>query len=78
MILHISHQAEIYDVTTQKWTPLPDMKEKSWVCGATAVGNITVIVGENYRSSNYSSCEVFDTSINTWSSPIPDMKERRR
>merc|ERR1712232_1363742 len=51
------------------------MKEKKSRCGAAAVGNRIFIVGGFYNSTYHSSCEVFDTSTNTWSSPIPDMKE---
>ena len=70
--------AEVYDVTTQEWTRLPDMKEKREYCAATAVGNRIYIVGGEDEGSTYlSSCEVFDTSTNTWLSPIPDMKEKR-
>ncbi len=69
--------AEVYDVTTQGWTPLPDMKEKRSACAATAVGNRIYIVGGRDGSTYHSSCEVFDTSTNTWSSPIPDIKEKR-
>ena len=68
---------EVYDVTTQEWTPLPDMKEKRRFCAVTAVGNRIYVVGGEDGSNPHSSCEVFDTSTNTWSSPIPDMKEKR-
>ena len=54
---------------------LPDMNDKrsGWV--AISVGNTVCIVGEK-KCSN-SSCEVFDTSTNTWLSPIPNMNKRR-
>ena len=38
---------------------------------------ILYVVGGGDGYTNHSSCEVFDTSTNTWSSPIPDMKESR-
>merc|ERR1712038_1463698 len=69
--------AEVYDNSTQKWTQLPDMKEKREHCAATAVGNRIYIVGGNDGSTYHSSFEVFDSFTNTWLSPIPDMKEIR-
>ncbi len=68
--------ADVYDVTTQEWTQLPDMKKERSDCAATAVGNRIYIVGGE-DGIPHSSCEVFDTSTNNWLSLIPDMKEKR-
>jgi len=70
--------AAVYDISFQKWSKLPDMKKKRNCCAATAVGKRIFIVGGHEGPSAHSSCEVFDTSTNTWSSPIPDLKEKRR
>ena len=66
------------NITSQKWTQLPQMKEKMYSCAAIVVGNTTYIVGGKDSSGHLSSCEVFDFSINTWSYPIiPDMNRVR-
>ena len=70
--------AEVYDITTQEWSQLPQMKEERFGCAATVVGNrIYVVGGEDDNFKVHSSCEVFDTSTNTWSYHIPDMNEKR-
>ena len=71
--------AEVYDVTTHKWSQLPQMKEQRKYCAATAVANrIYVVGGSNSFQIFRSSCKVFDISTNTWPSSIPDMKEMQR
>ena len=70
--------AEVYDVITQKWTQLPEMKHKRVGCKASVVGNTIYIVGGRDDIGCLSSSEVFNISTNTWSSSIiPDMNEKR-
>ena len=69
--------AEVYDITTQKWTQLPQMKQKRGGCVATAVGNRIYIVGGQNETGFLSSCEVFNSSANTWLSTITDMNEKK-
>ena len=70
--------AEVYDITTRQWTQLLQMKKKRSGCEATAIGNTIHIVGGKDQSNFHCSCEIFDTSTNTWSSSIPDMNQKRK
>ena len=76
--LNYLSSAEVYDITTQQWTQLPKMKEKRSGCEATVIGNTIHFVGGKDQSNFHCSCEMFDTSTNTWSSSIPYMNQQRK
>lgn len=59
---------DCYDPKTDKWTKLPDMKERRMECGAVAInGFVYVTGGYSYTKGTYlQSMERFDPEKGTW------------
>ena len=64
--------AEVFDSTTNTWSPLPDMEQKREYCTAVVIGCCIYVMGGHYGLTALKSVEKFDTSTNMWSN-VPDM-----
>ena len=59
---------EVYDLSTETWSTLPDMPTKRWGLSAVAFdGKIFVVGGRtNVQGQAYSSVEVYDSQYSIW------------
>ncbi len=58
--------AEVYDMHSKAWTPLPDMKEARYGCAATVIGKKVYVIGGHNGFDYLVSVEVFDPTLMTW------------
>jgi N-acetylneuraminic acid mutarotase len=68
---------EVLDLSTQKWSKLPSMKEKRDASASCAIGNCVLVLGGGETSNSpTSSAEIFDVDRQVWSE-LPRMKAKR-
>lgn len=57
---------EVYDLSTETWSTLPDMPTNRWGLSAVAFNGKIYILGGRSLGVPYSSIEVYDPQMNTW------------
>ena len=56
--------AEVYDSTSNEWSPLPDMREKRWGCSVVSVNGKINVIGGYDSGIIHASGEMFDPATN--------------
>lgn len=72
----VLRSCEVYDVTENKWTSIPEMLSARSGLKCVAYKNQIFVIGGYNGESRMSSCESFSPCINCWS-PVPDMNSPR-
>lgn len=68
---------EVLDLSTQKWTRLPNMKEKRDASASCTVGNCVMVLGGGETSTAPSNTvEILDVGTQTWKE-LPRMRSKR-
>eukprot|EP00931_Biecheleriopsis_adriatica_P093730 TRINITY_DN6745_c0_g1_i7.p1 TRINITY_DN6745_c0_g1~~TRINITY_DN6745_c0_g1_i7.p1 ORF type:complete len:493 (-),score=88.72 TRINITY_DN6745_c0_g1_i7:40-1422(-) len=68
--------AEVFNLDTEQWSPLPSMGSRRRYCAAVVSGRTVVVVGGRDGSSDLQTAEVFNLDTEQWS-PLPSMGSRR-
>jgi len=69
---------EAYSFRTNSWSSLCEMPDCKSYCGAAVVGSKVYVVGGEARNTvSTSSVFMYDPSVDSWSSSIPSMQNKR-
>ena len=71
------YNCEVYDVSNDKWTALPNMGvQRSWPASTMHDDGSIYVMGGGHHGKLYESAEKYDPKLNLWTS-VPPLCERR-